>query len=194
MALSSSEAEYVAACGVVKELKLLVQFLLGLRINHELARLHIDNQSAIDKIQTQSGGASISTYDTTLFESSIAKKLFDLAYIESKDQLADIPIKALPGPRIDYLLEQCSMRSERTQKGSRAASRNLGMMVVLALCITYLPSETRFRRTEPIIFLDSPYQAMKGTNSLQVDVAIVSPCDIDEKNLDQLVFGIESIT
>lgn len=103
VALSTTEAEYMAASQTVKEiawLKTLFKRLLG--TDDVPTTLFLDNQSAIQLIKNPVHHKRTKHIDVKYhyIRSQYKDKVFSLEYVPSKDQQADILTKALP--RISY--------------------------------------------------------------------------------------------
>lgn len=97
VALSSTEAEYIASSQAIKEL-IWVDNLVGeLFIQYESKRLFMDNQSAIRLIKNPVFHKRTKHIDIMyhFIRERFSGGFFDLAYIPTSDQVADIFTKAL---------------------------------------------------------------------------------------------------
>jgi len=147
VALSSTEAEYIAAGEVVKELKWPTQFSSEIRVTHGKPRLHIDNQSEIKQIENIDIERRSKHVDLRyhFIRECYQQSIFNLNYIETERQIADILTKPISGLRMTFLLGCCNIRpvaEARDTKGS------LGRMLLLAatcLCLTPQVAGRRFR-------------------------------------------------
>lgn len=108
IAQSSTEAEFVAANEVGRELSWLTQFLLELMIEHKSPTLNIDNQSTIKLIETGDVKRRSKHIEVKLnyIREKYKQKLFKLQYIKTENQPADILTKPMTGPRLLYHLKQ----------------------------------------------------------------------------------------
>ncbi len=106
VALSSTEAEYVALCQVSKEAEWMLDFLKGLGILMDSAMVvHVDNQGAIALAKNpvfhdHSKHIGIQYHYTRLL---VKSGLLDLQYLPTKEMLADILTKPLPCMQHQYL-------------------------------------------------------------------------------------------
>lgn len=111
IALSSTEAEYVAASEAVKDLVWLTQFLSELRIQHTLPEVLIDNQSTIRQIKNLDTQKRSRHVDLRYHyvRSSYLKGLFHLKYINTENQVADCLTKLLNGRRLEQLVREIGL-------------------------------------------------------------------------------------
>jgi len=114
IALSSTEAEYIAAGETTKELAWMCQLLRELGIDFDTPTLFVDNQSAIRHIKNQ---------DTSKFmkhvkikyhyvRQAFEEQLFTIKYISTHDQPADILTKCINGPKLRKILQQIQVKQE----------------------------------------------------------------------------------
>lgn len=106
-ALSSTHAEYYAACDVVSEIKWMRQLLDELGVVHERPRLFIDNHSTIHLVKNQDTSRKSKHIDTKyhFIREQAERELFSIHPISSVNQLADLLTKPLSGPKIKQLIE-----------------------------------------------------------------------------------------
>jgi len=126
IALSSTEAEYIAGSEAARELAWLTQLLSEPRMSHPTPTLNIDNQSTIKLIEN--GDTKKRTKDIALRYDFIRdqhkRKQFKLKHVNSESQPADLLTKPLSGPRIRQLLEgskvlcQPMMKQQPTLSGA----------------------------------------------------------------------------
>lgn len=97
ISLSTTESEYVAACEGVKELIWMMRLYNNLVKTKVNAILFMDNQSAIKLIRNPEFHKRTKHIDVKFhfIREKFSEKLFDLEYVPSSDQLADIFTKAL---------------------------------------------------------------------------------------------------
>jgi len=199
VALSITEAEYIAASEVAKEIKWLTQLLTELRIEFNRPILHIDNQSALKQIQSIDSKRRSRHVDLRyhFVRHLYQQKRFDITYIESQCQKADLLTKPLSGPRLSELLTACQMHQSGGERGEPArpcvGSAHLALLTAICLCLV-APVDGRFQKTESIIFIDSPYRAVQRVKLVQVDLTFISPCDIEKDPNDTSMFGIKTAT
>ena len=117
VALSTTEAEYIAASVTVQEIiwaKRLISELL--RSDREiLTKLFVDNQSAIKLIKNPQFHRRTKHIDVRhhFIREKYKEKCFELNYIESKRQQADIFTKALPIVAFENLCKVIGIRCEK---------------------------------------------------------------------------------
>lgn len=106
VALSTTEAEFMAACAATKEALWLKRLLTDINsVNQDTMILHIDNQSAICLIKNVDYHKRCKHIDVkyNFIKEKFAEKQIDLKYICTKEQYADIFTKALPRDQFQYL-------------------------------------------------------------------------------------------
>ncbi|KAK9880167.1 hypothetical protein WA026_015496 [Henosepilachna vigintioctopunctata] len=104
-ALSTTEAEFVAACEAAKEILWLQQLLLDLGENITSVPLYVDNQSAIKLISNPVYHKKTKHIDVkfNFIREKVELGVIKLNYIPSNSQLADMLTKALPTQAFIYL-------------------------------------------------------------------------------------------
>ncbi|XP_052726011.1 secreted RxLR effector protein 161-like [Vigna angularis] len=123
VALSSCEAEYIAACEATCQATWLGFLLEGLKV--ELAgrvRLLVDNKSAIDltKHPTSHGRSKHIETRFHYIREQVSSGRLEVVYCRSEDQLAYILTKALKGERFQSLRKQIGMvRAEISEDRTR---------------------------------------------------------------------------
>lgn len=189
IALSSTEAEYLAACNAAKELKWLTQFLEELGVKYEKPRLFVDNQSSIAQIKNADTKRRSKHVDLSahFVRDAYARGLFQLHYVPSELQIADIYTKPLSGERIKMLLGKCKM-TDATVKISKLA------LVCSFLCVMMAaPVKCRFQQADPVVFVSSEDRAMEGIKHISLEAAFVSPCDVQATSNNSASYNIENI-
>ncbi|XP_014501147.1 uncharacterized protein LOC106761996 [Vigna radiata var. radiata] len=109
VALSSCEAEYIAACEATCQAAWLDSLMKELRINvTEKVRLLVDNKSAIDltKHPTSHGRSKHIETRFHFIREQVGKGKIEVVYCKSEDQTADILTKALKRERFLTLRKQ----------------------------------------------------------------------------------------
>lgn len=105
VALSSTEAEFVAACEGAKEILWLTTFLTELKIEHERPVMFVDNRSTIRMIKNNEAQKRTKHVDIKyhFVRDQHASGKFELYPVDTEAQLADFLTKALPGPKLAKL-------------------------------------------------------------------------------------------
>lgn len=104
--LSSTESEYVAACQAIKEMIWLRELITGLSFVESVkAKFYMDNQSAIRLIKNPVHHKRTKHIDVQyhFIREKFEENLFDLEYVCTDEQIADIFTKALNKNRHKYL-------------------------------------------------------------------------------------------
>lgn len=112
-ALSTAEAEYIAAAHAVSEL-IHVKGLLSEFLNHKIVSSHIfiDNQSTIKLIQNQvnTKASKHIAIKYHYIKDIINKKIVSISYVPTDENISDIFTKALPANRHLYFCNKLSMK------------------------------------------------------------------------------------
>lgn len=106
VALSTTEAEFMAACSATKEALWVKRMLLDIgEFNQDSICLNIDNQSAICLIKNVDYHKRCKHIDVkyNFIKEMYNEKQIDLKYVCTKEQYADIFTKALPREKYQYL-------------------------------------------------------------------------------------------
>ncbi|CAK1579062.1 unnamed protein product [Parnassius mnemosyne] len=108
IALSTTEAEFVAACEAAKEMIWLRQLMLDLGENCKCVTMFIDNQSAIKLINNPVYHKRTKHIDVKYYfiREKVELGMIKINYVPSKDQLADILTKALSTQTFTYIRDQ----------------------------------------------------------------------------------------
>lgn len=113
VALSTTEAEFMAACCATKEALWLKRLLLDIgEFNQDSICLNIDNQSAICLIKNVDYHKRCKHIDVkyNFIKEKYSEKQIDLSYVCTKEQIADIFTKALPRDKFQYLRGKIGMK------------------------------------------------------------------------------------
>lgn len=167
--LSTTEAEYVSGCELVKELLPTRELLIELeQIKDEPTPVLIDNQSAV-RISKNDGGQQrtkhIDVRDKWLNE-QVDKKKIDVKHIFAEEQAADILTKPL-------------------HKTKFISNRNLILSTVALLALTTIVGGEYFPRTNPLFFRPSNMPYFTGDIRVKLTLEVMNPCrtfftDIDK--------------
>ena len=113
VALSTTEAEYVAMTDATKEALWIRHILEEIHPESSLVvPLHCDNQSAIalakdNKFHQRSKHISIRYH---FIRNTVRNNEIAISYIPSTENIADIFTKALPRPQFEYLRDRLGLR------------------------------------------------------------------------------------
>lgn len=114
MALSTTESEYIAASNAIREL-IWLQRLTGELTKNEfkVTKFYMDNQSAIRLVKNPEFHKRSKHIDIKyhFIRENYKEKQFQLEYMKTEDQIADIFTKALPKVRIQYLRSKLGITS-----------------------------------------------------------------------------------
>lgn len=111
VALSSTEAEFVATCEATKELAWLTSFLTELKITYKKPTMQVDNRSAIRLIKNNEVQRRTKHIDIKFHfvRGQYLDGQFELCSVDTDVQLADYLTKSLGGARLRKLLELSSV-------------------------------------------------------------------------------------
>lgn len=165
--LSSTEAEYVAGCDLVKELIPIRSIFIDLKqISNEPTKVFIDNRSTI-KIATspasQQRTKHIDVREKWLTE-HVAKKNITIEHIKGSEQKADFLTKAL-------------------HKTKFINNRNQLLLSLLTLSIINLASSEYLKISSPISYQTTKYQLFTGDKRIFMRLLFINSCESLFKNL-----------
>lgn len=108
VALSTTESEYMAASEAAKEILWLRQFLCDIGEPQGSITLNVDNQSAIKLINNPVFHRRSKHIDIryNFIRENVAKKIVNIRYVESSNQLADFLTKALPTNKFNSIRDK----------------------------------------------------------------------------------------
>ncbi|KAJ0395767.1 hypothetical protein P43SY_005684 [Pythium insidiosum] len=133
VALSTAEAEFVAAALAGKEALGVLELARELELEVELPVLmHMDNQAAIKQVENEATSSQQKHVDVKVkfLRDYCSKKIVRPQFVQSKDMKADVLTKWMPGPRLLELREKIGMTSSEIQGRSVGS----GNMVLHAVC------------------------------------------------------------
>lgn len=158
--LSTTEAEYVSGCELVKELLPIRELLLELdQVEPEPTPVLIDNQSTV-KIAKNDGGQQrtkhIDVRDKWLNE-QVDRKKIEVKHITADHQVADMLTKPL-------------------HKAKFVSNRNLLLSTMALIALLTLVSGEYFPRTNPLYFRQSPMPYFSGDTRFKLTLNLINPC------------------
>lgn len=108
VALSTTESEYMAASEAAREILWLKQFLCDIGEPQSSITLNVDNQSAIKLINNPVFHRRSKHIDIRyqFIRENVVKKIIDVKYVESSNQLADFLTKALPENKFNSIRDR----------------------------------------------------------------------------------------
>lgn len=121
VALSTTEAEFMAACAATKEAMWVKQLLCDIGEFHQKSVcLNLDNQSAISVIKNINFHKRCKHIDIKyhFIKEKYYAKVIDLNYVCTNEQYADIFTKPLPKIKFNYLRNKIGMNSCQTVKNT----------------------------------------------------------------------------
>lgn len=120
VSLSTTESEYIEASQAVKELIWIDRLLKNLDGNISIPLLLMDNQSAIKLIKNPEFHKRTKHIDVRFHfvREKYAEKFFNLKYVNTKEQLADIFTKPLPKVIFESLREKLNIVSFKNVEGN----------------------------------------------------------------------------
>ncbi|CAK9809135.1 Retrovirus-related Pol polyprotein from transposon TNT 1-94 [Anthophora quadrimaculata] len=116
VALSTTEAEFMAACAATKETMWIKQFLSDIDQYNQISMcLHLDNQSAISVIKNINFHKRCKHIEVKyhFIKEKYYQKIIVLKFVSSDYQYADILTKALSKDKFQFLRTKLGMRSYR---------------------------------------------------------------------------------
>lgn len=114
VALSTTEAEYISAATVTKEIIWLKKIFNECKINITTYNLYIDNMSAIKLIKNPEFHQRSKHIDVKyhFVRDNYQKGEINVTYVKSEEQIADIFTKALPKPKFEFLKEKLGLTNK----------------------------------------------------------------------------------
>lgn len=112
---SSTESEYIAACQAVKELVWIKQLVAELSSNQNIkAKFYMDNQSAIRLVKNPVFHKRTKHIDVQyhFIREKFQEDQFELEYINTDEQVADILTKGMNKSRHNYLCDLMNLKSK----------------------------------------------------------------------------------
>lgn len=106
VSLSTTEAEYIAACLAVKESIWIQKLLCDLGYANNSVPIYMDNQSAIKLVRNPEFHCRTKHIDVKFhfIREKYDNHEIDVMYVCTRNQIADLLTKALPKERFEYLL------------------------------------------------------------------------------------------
>lgn len=116
VALSTAESEYVAACTTIQETLWMKRLIYSLCSSVKRPVLCVDNKSAINMIKNSQFNKLTRHIDVKyhFIQDVYDKKLFNLVYMNTENQQADIFTKPLSRKRFEFLRSAIGVFSEKT--------------------------------------------------------------------------------
>jgi hypothetical protein len=113
VALSSTEAEYIALCEAAQELSWIRKIFKDFNINLSCgATIHVDNQSCMKLTDNQKFSNRTKHIDTKyhFVRDLVERQEVNLEYISSEENVSDLLTKPLASTRIAYLRELAGLK------------------------------------------------------------------------------------
>ena len=185
VAMSSTEAEYIAANESTLDLMWLTDLLSELGHHHSKPTLSIDNQSTIKQIQNKDVKKR-SRHVGVAYRSVRQQwkhKLFDLLYIETNKQPADILTKPLGGSKLRQTIEQAQILITEPNKEDSLRRMNVpkpSPALLALLCVSLLAigaTGSPFQQHDPSVWLESKYSVITRTEDMHLYWKPISACN-----------------
>lgn len=114
VALSTTEAEFVSAAALAKEIIWLKKLFIECEVDIVNYTLFVDNMSALRLIKNPEFHQRSKHIDVKyhFIRDLYDKGEIDVQYIKSEEQTADVLTKALPKPRLEYLRFKLGLTSK----------------------------------------------------------------------------------
>ena len=194
-AQSTAESEYVAASQAARELEWVTSILTEMRIGYEKPLLFVDNLSTIRQIRSNQINSK-SKHIRLKFH--FIKQLYDegildLVPVGSNHQRADFLTKAMAGPRLKTLSENCGvMKPEAdfqpittTQNQTPKMMRFTGLKPSLLLIYSTLiicswrssSTALKWERAQNLVWIPMDYRVDEGAIEMDLDLIPISVCD-----------------
>ena len=170
VSLSTTEAEYISGCELVKEILPIREILIEIgQIEDKPARIFIDNQSAVNIAKNDGGTQRTKHIDVRkkwLNEQLTSRKI-TVEHVPGKDQAADILTKPLNKTKFQL---------------NRAMLMSLVSMLLLILCAG-LTEMMDLNPISPIHYQPTQYQYFTGNKEFDLTIVILNPCDSYFRNI-----------
>lgn len=182
VSLSSTEAEYIAACEVSKELKWLTQLLDELNIKVEQPTLWMDNRSAIRQIEIDEIRRGSKHVDVRFHyvRECLRNGLFALKHVPGISQPADILTKALSPKKTQQAMEDMYARrraAKRTTTLPRTRTDSAALLVItLVTCLIYPAVGYPFTPADKTLWFPSELKIESGIDQYLFEIKHLSPC------------------
>jgi hypothetical protein len=190
IALSSTEAEYIALASAARESIWLRRFLneIGLEQSGP-SEIRVDNQSAIKlahnpEFHKRSKHIEVKYHFT---RELVEKKEINVKYVPTTEQLADILTKPLQKAKQQDMLKQIGIASEIDRgkaaeeakvKQKRAFKMgNLMLISTLALLLATVQA-INTKNSQPVLWRQSDTQITTGHYDVHLLIKLVSPCEL----------------
>jgi len=139
VALSTTEAVYIASSEAVRELVWLRQLLSEIGHHHPLPTLYIENKSTLRLIESTDTMKRIKHINLRYYvRHQLKEKQFQMKYIESEGQLADLLTKPLSGKRIRELAKKANILETSSREIMSPKSTQV-LFLVGMVCVSMIP-------------------------------------------------------
>lgn len=166
VSLSTTEAEYISGCELVKELLPIREMMIEMGLIEDLpTRVLVDNQSTVNIARNEGGQQRTKHIDVRrrwLNEQHLNRKI-QVDFIPGKEQAADILTKPLH-------------KTKFAQNRSLLLSAIMTFIMIIMLGLISLAEGYNFQETAPAYYKPSEYQYFQETRDFDLDITIASPC------------------
>lgn len=178
VALSTCEAEFVAAASCVKELLWLTGLLRECRVEHVRPTLYIDNKSALATIKSQTAhkGLKHIRLRQSFLKDEFESGTFELKHICSEDNPADILTKTMTAKKLETLLPKMGV-----SKKLPTATAACMALILLALPLCNAVKITVLKEIE---WVPSRYVTASTTKKCVVIIPNVNRCEMLRRSFE----------
>lgn len=173
VALSSTEVEYIAASSAARETIWARQLLEEITDQVETPTIYIDNQSAIKLVNNSEFHARTKHLDIRLhhLRDSSKKNLFQVEYIPTQLQRADVLTKSLGPKKHSEMLVRMNLRAA-------------AMLAMITACmIIPITGNSTLAVEDIVIWNKMAIRHIKGHVDLGLELAFTDPCKVLFKNI-----------
>lgn len=175
IASSTTEAEYIAANVVVKELYWLNSLLSEINIHYRQPPLYIDNQAALRIIETKEFRAKTKHIDIKYhyIQMKYKEKLFELKYIPTEKQKADILTKSLPPIKHKNMCKLIGIQPIAKPQ----------LMLMISLSLLSLSAFATLQHEDPMIWTRTDNNYVDGQIDWLLKLVSYDPCPLIYGNI-----------
>jgi len=180
VALSSTEAEYIALCAGAKEACWLRKFAEDLGVTQTApTEIKVDNTSAIRLVENPEFHKRTKHIDIRYHftRELVEEKKIAIEYVSTDDQLADILTKPLSKTKHNEMKIKMGLKNrEFLIPGKGVANFLLTMMVVCGVFTT--AAGLAIQNSHPVLWRGSRTPVVSGYEKVKLSIELISPCSL----------------